>query len=116
VGQYNPNKVPGKTPEVNEDITISLLINSVHYFIQCVYIIHSKNKYRLVALHNRRVLINQDYSTEKGCRIAFGRVFKDRAWDKRVTPFWSQFYNPDKKWLEEKQNRIKAGKNSPESL
>jgi len=116
MGQYNPNTGPVINPEVYEDITISLLINSIHYFIECAYIIQSKNKYRLVVLQHQRVLIDQYYSTEKGCRIAYGRVFKDRAWDKRVTPFWSPFYNPDKKWLEEKQNRIEAGKNSPESL
>jgi len=110
VGQYNPNTGPGINPEENEDITISLLINSVHYFIQCAYIIQSKNKYRLVVLHNGRVLIDQDYSTEKGCRIAFGKIYKDRAWDKSVTPFWSLFYDPDKEWLEEKQNRLETGK------
>jgi len=116
MGQYNPNTGQVINPEENEDIMISRLINSMHYFLDCVYIIKSKNKYRLVVLQHQRVLIDQYYSTEKGCRIALGKIYNDRAWDKTVKAKWTPFYNPDKKWLEEKQNRIENGKNSPESL
>jgi hypothetical protein len=50
-----------------------------------------------------------NYPTERGCKIAFGKIFKDRAWDERVTPLWSHFYDPDKEWFEEKQRRLENG-------
>jgi hypothetical protein len=109
MGQYNTNTGPGINPEVNEDITISMLINSICYFIDCVFILRSKNKYRLVVLQHCRVLLDMNYPTERGCKIAFGKIFKDRAWDERVTPLWSHFYDPDKEWFEEKQRRLENG-------
>jgi hypothetical protein len=111
MGQYNLNTGPGINPQVNKDITISILINSIHYFIECVFILHFKDKYRLVVLQHSRVLFDMNYSTERGCRIAFGKIFKDKAWDKRVTPQWSHFYDPDKDWLGGKLKPLKAYKN-----
>ena len=112
-----------QTPDPVTEPTISILINSIHYFIDCVYILRSKNKYRLVVLQHSRVLFDQYYPSERGCRIVFGKTFKDRAWDERVKPLWSNFYDPEKEWLEEKQNRVEKGKRfkchektAPESL
>jgi hypothetical protein len=110
MGQFNPNTGPGINPEVNEDITISMLINSIYYFIECVFILRTQNKYRLVVLQHSRVLLDQDYPSERGCRIAFTRLFKDKAWDETIKPEWSRFYDPDKEWLEEKQRRMEKGK------
>jgi hypothetical protein len=66
--------------EINngKNAVISRLINSVYYFIDCVYILESKDKYRLVALQHRRVLFDKYYPTLRGCRIAFQKTFKDR--------------------------------------
>ena len=108
MGQFNTNTGPGITPETNEETSISMLINSICYFIECAFILRSKNNYRLVVLQHSRVLLDMNYPTNRGCRIAFGKIFKDRAWDERVTPSWSHFYNPDKDWLEEKQRRLKT--------
>jgi hypothetical protein len=118
MGQYNPNPGPEINPEQNQqqDIqqelnteekpVISRLINSVYFFIDCVYILKSKDKYRLVALHHRRVLCDKYYSTERGCRIAFQKMFKDKAWSEEEKADWSPFYDPDKRWLEEKQSHL----------
>jgi hypothetical protein len=98
-----------QTPDPVTEPTISMLINSIHYFIDCVYILRSKNKYRLVVLQHSRVLLDKEYPTANGGRIAFTRFFKYKAWDETIKPEWSHFYDPDKEWLEEKQRRIEKG-------
>ena len=108
MGHYNPNQGPGINPEVNEKTMISTLINSIHYFIDCVYILQAKDKFRLVALQHSRVLFDKYYPTLSGCRIAFGKLFKYKAWGEEITPFWSHFYDPDKRWLQEKQSRLET--------
>jgi len=110
MGQFNANTGPEITPGTNEETTISILINSTYYFIEYVFILRTKNKYRLVALHHCRVLLDQSYPSERGCRIAFAKLFKDKAWDETIKPEWSPFYDPDKEWFEEKQRRLEKGK------
>ena len=96
--------------EINsaEKPVVSRLINSVYYFIDCVYILKSENKYRLVALHYGRVLCDKYYPTIRGCRIAFEKLFKDKAWDETVKANWSGFYDPDKEWLDENQSCLEG--------
>ena len=91
-----------QAPNPGTETTISMLINSIHYFIECVFILRAQNKYRLVVLQHSRVLLDQDYPSERGCRIAFTRLFKEKAWDETIKAEWSHFYDPDKEWLEEK--------------
>jgi hypothetical protein len=81
---------------------ISLLINSAYYFIECVFILHRYDHYRLVALHNGIVLTDAPYKTIKGARIAFSKMYKKKAWSDEVKAEWSCFYDPDAGWLEEK--------------
>jgi hypothetical protein len=107
--KFNPSPGPGIDPAAKTDITISMLINSIYYYIECVFILRTQNKYRLVVLQHSRVLFDKEYPTEIGCRIAFTKFFKDKAWDEGVTPQWSHFYDPDKDWLEEKQTRLEKG-------
>jgi hypothetical protein len=91
-----------------EKTMISSLINSIYYFIDFVYILRSKDKYRLVALQHRRVLFDKYYPTVKGSRIAFQKLFKDKAWSEEVKAEWSHFYVPDKHWLGKKQSRLET--------
>ena len=114
MGSYNSNPGQGINPELKqqptilqelnpgEKIFISYLINSIYYFIQDVFIIKINSMYRLVARHNNIVLIDYYYDTVRGCRIAFQKFFKDKAWSEEVKAQWSHFYDPDKEWLEEK--------------
>ncbi len=92
---------PGEKP------MISMLINAIHYFIECVFILQSKDKFRLVVLHQSKVLYDKYYPTERGCRIAFGKFFKDKAWSEEIKADWSHFYDPDKRWLEKKCKCLK---------
>jgi len=95
--------------KADEDFMISMLINSVYYFIDCVYIIRLKDKFRLVALQRCTVLWDKCYPTERGCKIAFQKIFKDKAWSEEVTADWSHFYDPDQSWLAKKQSRLETG-------
>jgi hypothetical protein len=95
-------------PNPGTEITISMLINSIYYFIECVFILRTQNKYRLVVLHHSRVLLDKYYQTVRGCRIAFEKLFKNKAWDETIKPEWSHFYDPDKEWLQEKCRSLKA--------
>lgn len=85
---------------------ISLLINSAYYFIECVFILHRYDHYRLVALHNGIVLTDACYKTIKGARIAFSKRYKKKAWSDEVKAEWSCFYDPDTRWLEERVEEI----------
>ena len=95
--------------KADEDFMISMLINSIYYFIDCVYIIQLKDKYRLVVLQRCTVLLDKYYPTERGCKIAFQKLFKDKAWSEEITANWSHFYDPDQQWLAEKQSRLETG-------
>jgi hypothetical protein len=116
MGSFNPYPGteinPGQQQKIRQEINseenqvISRLINSVYYFIDCVYILKSKNKYRLVALQHMRVLVDKYYPTLRGCRIAFQKTFKDRPWQRETKAVWTPFYDPDKRWLEEKNKHL----------
>jgi hypothetical protein len=113
MGSFNPNPGQGINPELKqqtifqelnpgEKTVISRLINSIYYFIDCVFILKIKDKYRLVAQHNGVVLYDNYYTTEIGGKIAFDKIFKDKAWAEDIKAQWSHLYDPDIDWLEEK--------------
>jgi hypothetical protein len=81
---------------------MSLLINSIYYFIECVFILSLPDCYRLVVLHNGRVLTDVCYETLRGAKIAFSKLYHHKAWAKGVKAQWSHFYRPDADWLDEK--------------
>lgn len=88
-------------------MTISMLINSVYFFIECVFILDFHDHYRLVALHKGKVLIDASYKTLKGARIAFAKLYGEKAWSEEIKAQWSHFYDPDTRWLEEKTKDIR---------
>lgn len=81
---------------------ISLLINSVYYFIECVFILELASHYRLIVLHRGKVLTDTVYRTIRGARIAFAKLYRSNAWRPDIKPYWTPFYNPDEEWLQEK--------------
>jgi hypothetical protein len=83
-------------------VNLCILINSIYYFIEYVFIIADEDSYQLIAMHRGRILKNKTYSTAKGAKIAFSRMYDRKAWQKGVKPDWSHFYKPDKKWFQEK--------------
>lgn len=87
-------------------VNLCILINSIYYFIEYVFIIANEKSYQLIVMHRGRVLINKTYGTAKGAKVAFARMYSQKAWQKGVKPDWSHFYNPDKKWFEEKTKQV----------
>lgn len=120
MGYHNPNPESETKMELNQQHDtrqkintqdkpmISMLINSIQYFIDCVFILQTKDKFRLVALHQSRILCDNYYSTSRGCRIAFDKMFKNKAWREGIKAEWSHFYDPDKLWLEKKSSSLKS--------
>lgn len=81
---------------------ISFLLNSYHYFIDCVFILAADCGCRLVVNHQGEVLTDKYYDSIKGARIAFSRLYGRQAWRKTTRPDWSHFYQPEKDWLKNK--------------
>ena len=95
-------KIPTLTLTRREKVQISRLINSIFYFIDVVYILEKNGKFRLIALNNRRVLTDRSYPTFTGAKIAFSKLYRDKAWQKDVKAEWSHFYTPDHPWFDDK--------------
>lgn len=86
--------------------SVSLLVNSIYYFIECVFILKYPAHFRLVALHRGHVLVDQNYRTFKGAKIAFTRMYRYKAWREGVDPEWSPFYSPESKWFDRRVGNI----------
>lgn len=94
----------------NTPTRISLLINSVYFFIESVFIMETARGYRLLAIHQGRLITDQTYKTPKGAKIAFLKFFGYKAWEEGVKTRWTPFYPPEQPWLDEKY-RITEKKN-----
>jgi hypothetical protein len=100
----NPNrKTVLKKEKESETIKICTLLNSVYYFLEHVFILCQDDSYRLVVLHNNRLLLDRYYRTLRGARMAFRKIFRHHAWKEDVKSMWSHCYYPDEDWLEEKK-------------
>ena len=82
-----------------KETKISVLSNAVYYFFQRVFIVTENNSYRLIAIHNGEILVDEKYKTSKGAKIAFLKLYWYRAWQDGVKPEWTDFYTPDDEWL-----------------
>jgi len=90
-----PEKNPGTSAE------ICILINSVFYLVDSVFIIRKKGYYCLVVRHKGKLLMDKTFKTLRGAKIAFSKLFKHRNWRENVKAEWSLLFEPDIHWLEE---------------
>lgn len=86
--------------------TISLLINSAYYFIESVFILRWGSHYRLVAVHDGKILVDSLYDSVRGARVAFAKLFRDKAWSDEIKPEWSLFYEPEDSFYRKAINGI----------
>lgn len=93
---------PGKPGE------ICVLINSIFYFISSVIILNVNGHYRLVVKHNGKILIDKIYTTVRGAKIAFSKLFNQRGWQEDLKAEWSVFYKPDDHWLKRRCEGIRT--------
>jgi hypothetical protein len=93
---------PGQRPKSKNNTKISRLLNSIYYFLDCVFIIISETDYRLVILHHDQVIMDVHYNSLRGAKIAFAKYFGERAWAEEVQSQWTHTYQPDSDWMNEK--------------
>jgi len=86
---------------------ISLLTNSYKYLLEHALILrYQGNKFRLLIIHEGKVLTDRPYKTIKAARIAFARFYSSRKWHEETEAEWSELYNPVKYYLDLRNNRI----------
>ena len=90
------------------ETNVAVLLNSVYYFLQHVFIIVTADDYRLVVLHNNRILTDSRYETMRGAKIAFYKLYSEKAWKMNVRARWSPVYNPDRDWIDAKNKILKT--------
>lgn len=87
---------------------ISTLKNSIHFYIHKAIIIELEEgaSYRLVVMKPGTVQIDMTYSTLRGARIAFSKLFANNHYEegnkvkkKPGLAKWSRFYISDTEWL-----------------
>jgi len=104
-----PRPTTTKETGRKKESTLVILINSVYYFLGCVYILKKRDSFQLVALHNGRVLTYRDYGTLRGAKIAFQKLYRDKAWQLGVKAMWTHPYEADGDWLAERDEVIGHG-------
>jgi hypothetical protein len=98
--QHKLKKANGKV------VNLCILINSIYYFLEYVFIIMKGNSYQLIVMHRGRTLVNKTYRSSKSAKIAFSKMYGHKAWEKGIKPDWSHFYNPDHKWFHERTKKV----------
>jgi len=97
-------KVQGLAPRLElktreeEPVKISVLINSVYFFIESVLILETSKGFRLLAIHQGKIIADETYKTAKGAKFAFIKFFQYKAWEEGVKPQWTPFYPPENNW------------------
>ncbi len=94
-------------PQAVEPLEVSVLLNSVLYFIESVMVVRHHGRYRLLAIHRGQVMADSTYDSSKGAKIAFLRIFGYKAWNESLTPDWTAFYSPDQKWIKKRIQKPK---------
>lgn len=90
-------------PQKNKTaIKISRLCNSMAYFFDLVFLLDEEKSpgVRLIIRHQGVICYDTHYSSVRGGRIAFTNFCARRAYDETVKPEWSEFYSPEKTWLD----------------
>ena len=58
------------------------------------------------------MLTDFKYETLRGAKIAFAKLYGNKAWREGIKAQWSHFYDPDASWMSEK---ISAGSGEEEN-
>jgi hypothetical protein len=77
--------------EEKNEIYTARLLNSYVYFLGNVFIVNQGIEFKLVVVDEDKILIDKEYGTFRGAKIAFGRLFGKRGWKKGLKPKWGEF-------------------------
>jgi hypothetical protein len=100
---------PKSSLSVDVETKISMLVSSIYYFLDFVYIIAEGGGFRLVVMHNKELLTYRTFKTLSAARRAFSRLYGAKVWKEGLKPNWSVFYHPAAKWLDERKKVIDKG-------
>ena len=84
-----------------QDTMISMLLNAIHYYLDCVMILHLGYQFRLLVFHRSSVLLDRQYTSLKGAKIAFHKIYRHQACIDSVKARWDE-YVPECSWIEKK--------------
>ena len=73
---------------------VATLENTFKYFLERVLIIRYDDYCRLLVVHQNKVLIDKEYKTVVGAKIAFARLYNPQRFNRSDKPMWGGFYNP----------------------
>jgi hypothetical protein len=93
--------VESATCQNGQEVVISMLLNSIHYYLDCAFIIHSAHEFRLAVFHRNNVLLDKRYTTLKGAKIAFHKIYRHQVCIEGVEARWEE-YIPESSWIEKK--------------
>lgn len=101
---YNPEKKWLKWwySSITERRFISLLVNSIYYFVETVIIVTEKKGYRLLVLHRGFLLTDEIHETVDEAKRRFLDLYGLRALRHNTKASWSYFYPPDPVWLKDR--------------
>jgi hypothetical protein len=110
--QRTPFKFPRLGNEIYARGEISRLTNSIHYFLDYVYIIAVENGFHLVVIHRQQVMMDKVFKSVRSAKIAFSKLFKDKTWKENIQVDWSCFYSPEKYWILDKNQTVLRSRTS----
>ena len=87
--------------ELGQEAMISVLLNAIHYYLDCALVIPSSRQFRLLVFHLDRILLDKHYTTLKGAKIAFHKFYRHQACTEGVKARWDE-YVPEGSWIEKK--------------
>ena len=78
------------------------LVNNGYFFLRYVFIMEDDLDYRLVVIHDNRLLTDRIYKSLRNAKGAFSRMYNRKAWKKGVKPEWGVFSPPGPGWIRNK--------------
>ncbi len=88
--------------EEEKEKKIIHLNNSIHYLLECVFIVFEEEGYRLMVDRGGEIITDKNYKTVQGAKIAFLKFHGLLAVMDEVRAKWSHAYPPGKEWLEQR--------------
>jgi len=99
----------------NQETEISMLLNAIHYFLDCVFIVHAHRQYRLLVFMSDNILLDQQYTSLKGAKIAFQKFYGHQACIEGINARWDE-YIPESWWIKKKMEILDRKEYIPANL
>lgn len=75
------------------------LVNNGYFFLRYVFILAENEDFRLVVIHDNRLLTDRHYKSLSHAKSAFAKMYNRKSWKKGVKPEWSIFFPPGIGWV-----------------